>query len=312
MGLHIDGVYVEPLRFSSVIEIGTFTLLIFHLIVSFCVLGYFIARRKTISKLSMQIHIFSLIGSSIGWQSNQVFYLYADVGILSHWLHGFWASIVMLLLFLIQLNIIKGFTSQTSHWLPKIFGHMHWIMMCWWLLTIGSYFAMIPTLGLPFTSIIELWFRLGYPLFLITVILYDTGQSIYIIIQIRRLFKLRASLMTDNSIWTNQSVQGVMPEPVSDKSPIIIKGLKRMTILVSLAIFIDWAAVATTVYSLQFSDHITSTLLNVIGGSIAFIHIDLVPFIFLAVKNIKVTQKDAPMIPITLARVEVTPSVLQD
>jgi hypothetical protein len=305
MGIHIDGVYVEPLGIQTPFEIGTLVFLVLHLLVTFTIFVYFVIRRDQFSKNSLKIHILSLIGSSVFWQINQLIYVYADVGPWSHWLHGFIASILILLLFLLQLNIIRAFTRNTTKkLLPRIYAYVPFMIFIWWLITTGSYFVMLPTLGQGFTPLLAMWFRLGFPLFVITVTLYDTAQAIFIIGALWKLMKLKADLMQNQSTWGKETV---MTTKASKPSEAKIEGMGRLMAIVFSAIVVDWTAVTVTVLSFYATNVLDATIINVIGGSIAFIHLDLVAFILQSVKRVKITTKtvSSGFLPDTQQRMEI-------
>jgi hypothetical protein len=281
MGVHIDGVYLAPLRLESSIEVGVTVFVVLKLLLSLVIAAYWVYNHNEFKKPKLKLHVLGLISMGLVWQVIQIMFLYVDETVVSHWLHGYWATLAMMTHFWLQMEIMGAFAVKSKIFTQKRLKRIGIAMTVFWFLTTGSYWAMIPTLGREPPAFISLWFNLGYPLFLVGVIIYDNFQSIYIIRSMYRMMTNKAKLM-------ELKVSSVDENENEAESQVVVTGMYRLVALVVLALIIDWTAVISTIYSLQVTGgKKIQTIMNVFAGSIAFSHIDLVAFILHSVKSVK-------------------------
>jgi hypothetical protein len=287
MGLHIDGVYVAPLGVQTGLEVACLIFVVAHLLFTTGILVHWIINRSQFNKNTLSYHVIGLIFGGIIWQVNQIIFLYLDQTFISHWIHGYLAPFLMLIHFYLQLEIVAAFSIANSVLSVKSVKRIRIGVSLWWFITTGCYLAMIPYLGSPFPAVVNMWFAFGYPLFIVSLIFYDTFQSIYILYSIKRMVTNKAKLLQSPSTHAQSSIVSVETTKTKEYE---IAGLKKMVLLVSIAILIDWTATISTIMSLQIPQPKERTIINVFASSIAFFHIDLVAFILTTIKQVKVVR----------------------
>jgi hypothetical protein len=282
MGMHIDGVYLAPLRLESSMEVGVTIFVILKLLLSLSIAAYWIYNHDEFKKPKLKIHVLGLISMGIIWQIIQILFLYVDETIITHWLHGYWATLTMMCHFWLQMEIMSAFAVKSKIFTAKRLTRIGITLTLFWALTTASYWAMIPTLGRQPPAFISLWFNLGFPLFVVVVIIYDNFQALYIMRSMYKMMTNKAKLMElkVSSVTEHDNNEG--------ESQVVVTGMYRLVGLVALALVIDWTAVISTIYSLQITGGKKfQTIMNVYAGSIAFSHVDLVAFILHSVKRVK-------------------------
>jgi hypothetical protein len=283
MGLHIDGSYLAPLRLADGLEVACTIFIAFKFVLSLCVASYWVYNRDSFKKRKLAIHVAGIIGGGLVWQVIQIIYIYVDETLISHWFHGYFATVVMMGHFWLQMEIMKAFAIKSRVFTKKNLNRIGLGLTLWWFVTTGVYWAMIPYLGVPHPAWVSLWFNFGYPLFLVFIIFYDTFQSIYIMKSLYAMMKQRAELMDGNVGSTNGE---------SEESKSHLSGFRRLWGFVIVAVVLDWTAVIMTIYSFQVAGVKNQTIINVFAGSIAFSHCDLVAFILDSVKRVKIKSSN--------------------